>query len=94
MQLVTVDEVTASFQSNQFQLMDTIHAIIDQQIADAGMSKMCRISSMQTGQHYNPLWCDIGYEQIVDYSVDIVFQYGEQTYQYTFRRTVKLTTIK
>ena len=49
---------------------------------------------MQTGQHYNPLWCDVGYEQSVEYSASLMYREGEQTYTYTFRRTVILKTVE
>ena len=93
-QITTVNEVSASLQLEQFQLLDTIHMIIDHGIADAGLSEVCRIGSMSCGQHYNPLWCDVGYEQTVEYSATLMYREGEQTYTYTFRRTVILKTVE
>lgn len=93
-QIVTVDVITASLQEDQFGLLDAIYAVIEQQIADAGLSEVCRTSSSSCSSHYNPLWCDVGYEQNVDYSMTLLYQDGEQQYQYTFHRTVILKTVE
>ena len=93
-QLVTIDEITASLQAEQFGLLDAVCAAVEQRIIDAGLSDICRTSSMSCGQHYNPLWCNVGYEQSVDYSVTLMYTEGEQTYTYTFRRTVTLITVE
>lgn len=88
------DAITASHQAKDFQLLSCIREIVEGKLADAGLSDSCRVTSMSCGNHYNPLWCDIGYEQNVEYSVSFLYTEGDRSFQYTFRNTVILTTIE
>ena len=89
---VIEDGLFVSLSESNFQLLDSISAIIDQKIIDAGLGEVCRTSSMSCGGYYNPIWCDPGYEQLVEYSVTLLYTEGDIQYQYTFRNTVTLTT--
>lgn len=92
-QLTFIEEaITVSHQEKDFQLLSRIHEIIDQKLADAGLSDICRATSMSCGSYYNPLWCDVGYEQTVEYSVSLLYTEGDRSFQYTFHYTVTVTT--
>lgn len=86
------DGITVSRQEKDFQLLTRIGEVINQRLTEAGLSESCHATSMSCGTHYNPLWCDVGYEQTVEYSVSLLYTEGDRSFQYTFSYTVTLTT--
>ncbi len=91
-QLTTVDSINASVQDSSFQLLEQISLLIDQRLQNEGLNDRCQTTSFSTGSYYNPLWCDPGYEQAVEYTVSIMYREGDTVYYYTFSHQVILRT--
>ena len=88
------DGITVSRQEKDFQLLNRIGEVINQRLTEAGLSEYCHATSMSCGTHYNPLWCDVGYEQTVEYTISLLYTEGDRSFQYDFHYTVTLTTIE
>lgn len=91
-QIAGIDDLTVSIRESSFQLLDIVHENVEQKLSASGLSDCCMITGMSNGGYYNPLWCDPGYQQTVEYSVSFLYTEGEHRYQYTFHNTVIITS--
>ena len=91
-QLAVMEELSVSVQEDDFQLLDIVREQVENKLSESGLSGQCMLTSMSNGGYHNPLWCEPGYQQTVEYSVSYLYTEGEYSYQYTFRYTVIITT--
>lgn len=94
-QLVTLEDgIVVSRQDTDFQLLNHIRLVVEQRIADAGLAGQVHIPTMSSGQHRDPIWCEPGFEQTAEYSLDLEYTEGEELYSFTFRCTVTVKTVE
>lgn len=91
-QIIVLEDLTVSRTEEQFQPLEIVRVTMEQRLQDMGLSESCTLTSLSAGGYYNPCWCDVGYEQSIEYSVSILYTESGKTYQYTFRNSVKVTT--
>ncbi|MBR2895915.1 MAG: hypothetical protein IKC03_09730 [Oscillospiraceae bacterium] len=83
---------TVSAEAESFDVSEQIQSALEQNLTDAGLADYCRISSMSVGQHYNPVWCNPGYEQHIAYTVSFAYRDEQITQSYSYSATVTVTT--
>ena len=84
--------LSVSAEEESYDMSAAIFDIFRSELNNAGLSDICHLSSLSFGSHYNPVWCDPGYEQIIDFTVSVEFTHGTTIQHFTFTSTLTLLT--
>ena len=59
---------------------------------EAGLSDICYLSGFSSGGYSYPIWCDVGYEQTITYSISFLYTDCDISETFTFTYTVTVIT--
>lgn len=88
------DGITVSAQEESFDIPSAVQSVIEANLLRAGLSDLCRLTSISLGGYQNPVWCSPGYEQNISCTVSFLYANENNTQQFTCSGNITVTTVE